>query len=198
MIAEPYINRRNGNIDWFSELSGVVYGFVASPTIPIATVNRIDNTGEWQPYADFEREKLRELGTNRMYTIDDGTYGITTRRRRYSLWSDDLIGYNSYHSDSESSRLLKRAEFLKAVCEKEGVEWLPEENPPGIEAEFTFKTTPAFDRLKEELQEARDEKVADCIAEVIKNLKRSGASLDGVTIVIDGDTMLIQTKPDPQ
>jgi len=31
----------------------------------------------------------------------------------------------SEDKDSESNRLLKRAEFLKAVCDKEGVEWLP-------------------------------------------------------------------------
>ena len=58
-----------------------------------------------------------------------GTYHLKPSLR-YFYDSFQLIGYQDHFEDTESSRLLKRAEFLKAVCEKEGVEWLPE-NPCG-------------------------------------------------------------------
>lgn len=117
MIAEPYIyshGPKAGTIEWSSN------GFCLTGP-----------RDQWQSYTDFEREKLKELG---MLFIMTGC-GITS-------WS--LFGYadgkgfdckhadirytrHQYDADSESGRLLKRAEFLKAVCEKEGVEWLPSE-----------------------------------------------------------------------
>lgn len=89
---------------------------------------------QWRPYADFEREKLRVLGcekSGRGLLLGSAGYEITTYSPGYvrenNYTSDILIGYSpsDYATDSESSRLLKRAEFLKAVCEKEGVTFLP-------------------------------------------------------------------------
>lgn len=107
MIAEPYINLQSGDIYWHREGE-------KHPGI------------YFQQYADFERDKLEELfngeqfGTVYAPSLEDGfcLKGYNAR---------DLIGYDDedHYFDSESSRLLKRAEFLKAVCEKEGVKWLP-------------------------------------------------------------------------
>ncbi len=61
----------------------------------------------------------------------NGYYVFTTLDSEHplALYSNLVTGYTSdrYFADSETSRLLKRAEFLKAVCEKEGVGWLPTE-----------------------------------------------------------------------
>ncbi len=119
MIAEPYIcidpketDRKLGEIVWdYPHNLGDVLGFVAL----------------YRAYADFEREKLwKEFGVQ--FVRIDNVRGF------FLPWmvgfnSKDLINYDTqnYIDDSESSRLLKRAEFLKAVCEKEGVEWLPKE-----------------------------------------------------------------------
>lgn len=84
--------------------------------------------GTWQPYADFEREKLGDLfhGRDAIFSIENHSGGF------YLLGyaSEELLGYDDRdcHDDSESSRLLNRAEFLKIVCEKEDVEWLPKED----------------------------------------------------------------------
>src|SRR5579863_1443124 len=81
---------------------------------------------DWKPYADFEREKLKQIARHReSASFPDISHGY----HLLGYYADDLIGYteSDFSNDSESSRLLKRAEFLKAVCEKEGVEWLPNE-----------------------------------------------------------------------
>lgn len=120
MIAEPYIcikgfKYKNGRAE-----SGAMEWFCNDDLSP--------NPENWRPYADFEREKLLELFKDRKY----GKAFQIANDEGYSLMgytSDHLICYtNDQHWDgSESSRLLKRAEFLKAVCEKEGVEWLPKD-----------------------------------------------------------------------
>ena len=54
--------------------------------------------------------------------------------------------------DSESSRLLKRAEFLKAVVEKEGLEWLPKEESPeqkSLSKTHTVDPTPDMNYVEE-------------------------------------------------
>lgn len=102
------------------------------------------STDMWQLYADFEREKLKELGgtefrfwwsipkRNKKLCPDSRTPAYFWESGDYrGTWNSNIISYSAddYMADSESSRLLKRAEFLKAVCQREGVEWLPQENP---------------------------------------------------------------------
>jgi hypothetical protein len=119
MIAEPYICIKGpdtASIEWFNTNPDQAYWE--------------GNLGPcWMRYADFEREKLRELGSDTIQVSHTESYclNIPETERRKSIWyySGNVIGYREYHADSESSRLLKRAEFLKAVCEKEGVDWLP-------------------------------------------------------------------------
>ena len=128
MICEPYICIRG------SRLGEIRYA-------PIASGGKnqkgndsdewlLGNDCEWQEYADFERAKLREI-------FPKWDVGVSVSSLGYCLHNDmgravfssyRLTGYtpHEHFSDSESSRLLKRADFLNAVCEKEGVEWLPE------------------------------------------------------------------------
>ncbi len=84
---------------------------------------------DWTPYADFEREKLKELlGTFSLSRPDGFSLYIKREGRKQFFYMCDEetgYGYAFWRDDSESNRLLKRAEFLKAVCGKEGVEWLP-------------------------------------------------------------------------
>lgn len=114
MRCEPYIaikGPRVGEIEWFE-----------GKTPTGASVKLYMDDGEiWQPYADFERGKLKELGG--VIAVYD--HGYATR----GYHSEDLIRYSGkdYDRDSESGRLLARARFLKAVCEREQVEWLPKE-----------------------------------------------------------------------
>lgn len=123
----------------------------------------------WQPYADFEREKLKDLqnvkaaycGFNGITLSCQDCYWVLLSRadcrdkkcnfpwqtldgdRRgekqhcHYYGSTSLTKYTpvDYCADSEYSRLLKRAEFLKAVCEKEGVGWL---------AKNEFKCDPSY------------------------------------------------------
>ena len=106
MIAEPYIDVRNGCIDWFTP----------GPVTP-----------HHVPYADFEREKMVKLRWRFVEMRCGWGFYLTD-----ALNSNVLLDYSmsDLEHDPESSRLLKRAEFLKAVCEKEGVEWLPKKFPP--------------------------------------------------------------------
>ena len=103
MISEPYINRQTGEIEWHSDDYKHHYD---------------DN---WIPYADHERDVLKRLGHRYIEMRCGWGYYLTEQ-----LSSHTLIGYamNNWEDDTESGRLLKRAEFLKAVCEKENVEWL--------------------------------------------------------------------------
>lgn len=123
MIAEPYIcikGPKAGEIEWKTS-------FCMKLGVPIG-----DDTGNrWKPYADFEREKIKELSKEkrwRLWLEDDIGWCLGTGKGAYCHYdSSSLTNYFSYdwRDASESSRTLKRAEFLKAVCEKEGVEWLP-------------------------------------------------------------------------
>jgi hypothetical protein len=116
MIAEPYINTAGpcaGYINWYKP---------GEPTYIYS-----------MPYADFEREKLKQLAEKKFPRYPSESYwGIPLGGDGYRLsenHSINVIGYSAtmWERDTESNRLLKRAEFLKAVCEKEGVEWLPKE-----------------------------------------------------------------------
>lgn len=129
MIAEPYICTEGPNagmINWYDaedESANALAGCHQHP-------NAMDGRS-WQPYADFEREKLlaMQLGSIRtlQYLNDNKVESAYMIGMRRVYESSTLIGYfwDEYMEDSESARLLKRAEFLKAVCEKEVVEWLP-------------------------------------------------------------------------
>lgn len=131
MTFEPYIcikGPRAGDLDSFKQL-------------PVkGAKNEIHWEGVWQPYADFEREKLHKMEDCGGVIRVGGRFGYSLlvtnfKDKEIDYHSSHLISYSGtdYLKDSESSRLLKRAEFLKAVCEKEGVGWLP------IEIEKTEK-----------------------------------------------------------
>src|SRR4051794_23223861 len=119
MIAEPYIftsGRRAGRLTWLS-------GQPCSGRCSEGCVNC--DKGAIEPYADFEREKVKKLGYDFILVNANGFF--TVHAGDPSKWSLRLIGYgHKVQDDSESSRVIKRAEFLKAVCEREGVEWLPQ------------------------------------------------------------------------
>lgn len=144
MTAEPYICIKGppvGEICWLAPHSNPderpdhrYLVFVRRNMKELA--ENLDASEQWQPYADFEREKQKAIGGELF--IDSGGVSIdgvyffikdVDMSRAYKMDSQELIGYRlgDYDADSESSRLLKRAEFLKAVCEKEGVAWLPQD-----------------------------------------------------------------------
>ncbi len=117
MIAEPYIcikGPQAGTITW-DHIEG-------------------ECPETMQPYADFEREKMKAIAEGSQVwgpdfeAYQDTGYKIFCKSGR-DYNSHKLIRYGSceYADSSESSRLLKRCEFLKAVFEKEGVEWLPKQ-----------------------------------------------------------------------
>ncbi len=136
MICNPFIHTTTGEIEWF-------------PDYVHNVANSIYGKTPYVSYADFEREKLKELangeGRDWQYSEDclsihpygtkGGAFQIsrTQMEKPWNLeWlnSYDLTDYagDDYCLASESQRLLARAEFLKAVCEKEGVEWLPKKH----------------------------------------------------------------------
>lgn len=174
MIAEPYIQVKTGTISWkFAHPDGLLYEM--SPRYD--SCDLLCSLSEWwTPYADFEREKLVQFSEKRSPSNDGGN-------SNYVIWSievDEWIGYRlwkydsrslidytgtSFGEDSESSRLLKRAEFLKAVCEKERVEWLP------IDA-----------NLSEELQ--REEPKPECGYGRKRSMKQRGENGEWVTVEI--------------
>lgn len=118
MIAEPYIcvrGPRAGEIHWLFALeANTSFGEESKR-----------NREEWQRYSDFEREKLDQWSLVFVRAWTRG-YELPTPDRLYV--STEVIGYSAddYSHDTESGRLLKRAEFLKAVCEREGVQFLPD------------------------------------------------------------------------
>lgn len=133
MIAEPYIcikGKQAGTIEWLQEdETGRPYeiGEASEMVWP---------KGVWERYADFEREKLKALDSMPRNACSQSDFGelltIGVDDRGFFVLgngSGDLIGYTEeqHTKDSESSRLLKRAEFLKAVCQKESIEWLPKQ-----------------------------------------------------------------------
>lgn len=125
MICNPYIcieGKRLGEITWSSDTSGAVIA--------------IEDETLWINYAEFERGKLNQLVEKRGQECEmwiprksSEAFMFAFILSKPTYCSVDLIGYSEddFMKDSESNRLLKRAEFLKAVCEKEGVEWLPKE-----------------------------------------------------------------------
>ena len=138
MIAEPYIctkGPRVGEIVWWDRS-----GFDKKPDQKVWTSSPECSTGyyEWMAYADFERERLKVLCCfPRELKVSPGGYTLAVPKQRNGVWSvrpvveyesSMLIGYHlsDYNNDSESSRLLKRMEFLREVCKREGVSWLPE------------------------------------------------------------------------
>lgn len=132
MIAEPYICIKGdnaGDIQWaFTDEKGVW----ASPDgLSLLKTH-------WQTYADFEREKIRHLVGCAVIDISREGYQLTwlslseapgCKSREIRKWytSKKMTGYTflQYEQDPEHARLLERAKFLKVVCEKEAVEWLP-------------------------------------------------------------------------
>ncbi len=125
MIAEPYIcikGPRLGEIESYEQYPLIPNGLVYLSKD--CSEMRMLDLSEWKRYADFEREKLKGLDGH--FVIDK--LGIRFLGVRSFLWSNDLIRYCGvdYENDSESNRLLARARFLKAVCEKENVPWLPQ------------------------------------------------------------------------
>ena len=133
MVANPYINTGTGEIEWFVETNGGQHKNI------LQSMNGSVHSKElWSEYADFEREKLKELGKKRtekcwLYSSLSDTYIVGWNTIGAPVYlANFLIDYSmeDYRSDSESNRLLKRVKFLKAVCEKEGVEWLPAGEKP--------------------------------------------------------------------
>jgi hypothetical protein len=127
MVCDPYIcikGQRAGEIEWEEVCIPSLGNGLDKPTpYPIA----YREGGEWIPYADFEREKLMELGG--AISLDLVAGFVFSREGLQVTNSIYTFGYpyRDYKSDSESSRLLKRAEFLREVCRRENVEWLPKE-----------------------------------------------------------------------
>lgn len=123
MTAEPYICKkgpRAGEIEWFEDKNP-----------PEASVKLYMDNGEiWQRFCDFENDKLIELCG--FLILKRGGHQITLLRngKRMIYVSSQLIGYSydQYLADTESNRVLTRYKFLKAVCEKEGIMFLPQEN----------------------------------------------------------------------
>lgn len=114
MNPEPYIclfGECRGEIHWLHQVTA--------------------DDGSWQPYADFERQKLFELRSQMNHVGLSGRYCyfLMSKNKSKTYWSSDTISYSGfdYNKDSESNRLLQRALFLKAVCNREGVEWLHQE-----------------------------------------------------------------------
>lgn len=144
MIAEPYIcikGQDAGAIEWFNTNPDQAYW--EGKLGPC-----------WQRYADFEREKLKELGNNQIHKHGgiDSSEAFTLFSRNTLYYSSGLISYSAadYDQDSESGRLLMRAEFLKAVCEREGVEWLPLEIRK-VEEKVTKHCRAAHETVNEQL-----------------------------------------------
>lgn len=137
MIAEPYIcikGKRATEIMWcITESSDGEGSEICNEHCKDGCTNCA--SGVWIRYADFEREKLSVLADEGcdmehvglsgslgyfLHFIDVDGKETTYSSRRLCKFSGDL-----YKQNSENYRLIARAEFLKAVCEKEGVEWLP-------------------------------------------------------------------------
>jgi len=127
MTCEPFINKGTGEIEWFQTKKGN-WRCPGYPSLDYyLDGTQLGKDGSvWTPYADFEREKLKELGGKSFYV--DASRGYFWHNGRDCHTSKDLIDYSGkdYHNDSESNRLLKRAEFLRAVCKKEGLQYLQE------------------------------------------------------------------------
>ena len=135
MISDPFLcirGQKVGTIEWFHDAEsqkksdGLIYDSCIGPMQNV-----------WQEYAEFERGKLGELECfPHEITPSSGGYELHVPKikKGYKVkttteyLSCNLIGYGltKFTNDSESSRLLKRAEFLRAVCKKEGALWIEE------------------------------------------------------------------------
>lgn len=153
MIAEPYICIRGNKKGDIYTLLKDEYEELWRPYQDVTTVRlsyckNVDMGCDWQPYADFEREKLRELGSRSGITRGTAGYCLSKKCDRLfdTAYMSKDMGYSTeqYEQDSESSRLLKRAEFLKAVCEKEGISWLPKDEPAREAKEEFHKAQPEY------------------------------------------------------
>lgn len=104
MLVEPFINLITGEMAWCQE------GY---------------HDSEWERYADFERRRLEELRGGSYVFIQEDGYKVYSNAGNRCWDSRYLIGYSldDYARGSEANRLLKRAEFLKAVCKRECVPW---------------------------------------------------------------------------
>lgn len=171
MLYEPYICVESG----YNFKAGELHSF--DPEKQDAVNNSPLRKGEarFVKYADFERGKLRELANLK---LPDGgffkprieyhdCFGFVINHVEHGTYhkSCDLICYPTadYEHDTESDRLLKRAEFLKAVCERENVEWLPDVQKMHITSEEPKSSPDRFHELTpEERQEGR-EKVEEAI-----------------------------------
>lgn len=123
----PFIcirGKKAGKIEWFMNphlRNGLSYDkFTGS----------IQNQNVWQEYASFERNKLRELKDKANVTlfIDNGdSPGVEVYR--YTGHRDVPFEFTVEEFDdaSEEERLLKRYEFLKLICEAEGIGLSPEQ-----------------------------------------------------------------------
>ena len=87
----------------------------------------MENPELWQSYASFERTKLILLHAEMEHVGVGGRDGFFLQTDETYYSSRDLTGFNGldYADASESTRLLERAKFLKAVCEKEMIDFLP-------------------------------------------------------------------------
>lgn len=141
MIAEPYICTKGsdtGQIHWYTQVPA--YGWIPYANFERRKLKELDNVKT--AYCGFQGITIsckdcywvllsrKDCADNKCtfpwQTIKGDRAGEKQHCHHYG--SADLIGYkpSDYDKDSESSRLLKRAEFLKAVCEKEGIPWLPQ------------------------------------------------------------------------
>lgn len=142
MIAEPYICTKGsdtGQIHWYTQVPA--YGWIPYADFERGKLKELDNVKT--AYCGFQGITIsckdcywvllsrKDCADNKCtfpwQTLQGDRAGEKQHCHHYG--SADLIGYkpSDYDKDSESSRLLKRAEFLKAVCKKEGVEWVPKE-----------------------------------------------------------------------
>jgi hypothetical protein len=116
MIAEPYICIKG-------ELQGEIKWYEVDETGPyrLGMNNLVMRpVGTWHPYAVFERDKLQELASaDKRIRLNDTHYELRLPSRTYS--------WNLQGITTEALLLLTRAAFLQDVCEKEGVEWLPQD-----------------------------------------------------------------------
>ncbi|PQO47389.1 hypothetical protein [Blastopirellula marina] len=135
MIAEPWIHTTGpyaGEITWSDDSEGVQNG---------------------QPYADFEREKLKELNAyiqNPPSKGEQRNLGYVCYVDEIAYFSTIVTGYDTYESDSEATRLIERANFLRELCIAFGNQWLPD---PVV---AHFKVEREIDVVEELVREEHD------------------------------------------
>lgn len=159
---------------------------------------------EWgEPYADFEREKLVDLKSISLevdFEMETGGFGYRLKvfdkyvglqpkfRIYYSFY---VIRYttNDWHKDSESNRLLKRAEFLKAVCEREGIEWLPKPTDKQEKCNDCQACRDYYTKAEIDDRFEMRERMAEQMAAILSTVKQQGFDLKSGTIVVGDDSI---------